>query len=191
MHKKKLLLLSALAFACACAPANPSQQAAAPKPLFFDLPKFFAEEAARLGSRSVRKESRAYTNKTAAIADTTSVQIENSAQWEREFALFSRTQLNKSSFRDQYDIDSLRNDSAGTLLLRYRARKAHLYTQSVEIRLQNEQVQHISIQTRQHSLLTESSQQLQYTPDKSYSLQQSQSLPFAQPHTVELHAVLQ
>lgn len=192
MQIKKLLLLclSVACFALACLPASSTAPAAGEKKkLFFDLPAFFAQEAQRLGAKRVEKRSRAASDAGSTVIDTTRHQIESPEQWERELALFARVQLNKSSFSDQYDIDSLRNDSTGTLTLRYRARKEHLYTQLVEIRLLNEQVQHISLLNRQSSLLTESRQQLQYTPDKGYSLQQTQRLPFAEPHTVELYAI--
>jgi len=156
------------------------------KPKFFDIPNYFAQLSRQLGSRSIEKTIQHGDKREQKI-----ITIADSAAWNKEFALFSRIQLNRPSFSDQYKIDSFRDSSQQNLLLvRYTALNPQtLYTQSVDIYFKDNQVSSIGIINKNHNLLSPTTHHLQFDAQKGYTISQTQQLPFEPKITFEIAAV--
>ena len=163
-----------LIYSCQNSSNNTSQAKAAAK--YFDLPAFFEQEAASLGTRRIQK-----TIRQADKEETKEIQLATAEQWRKEFALFLKIQLNRPSFSDKYKIDSIFEPATKQLtLIRYTAiQPQQLYTQTVDIYFDAEQkAKSVLITNRNHNLISPTTYQLQYDRQKGYHIQQSQKLPF-------------
>jgi hypothetical protein len=173
---------SLLLFAC----QTSNNKTAAPKPKFFDIPTYFTQLSGQLGSKKLEK-----TILHGDKREQQTITIADSAAWQKEFALFSRIQLNRPSFADQYKIDSFRDSLQQDLILvRYTAlNPKNLYTQSVDIYFKDQKVKSIGIINKNHNLLSPTTHLLQYDSEKGYTITQTQQLPFEPKITFEIAAI--
>lgn len=173
-----------LIYSCQSNNNNTNQAKAALK--YFDLPAFFAQEAASLGARRIQKTIRQSDKE-----ETKEIQLATAEQWRKELALFLKIQLNRPSFSDKYTIDSIFEPATKQLqLIRYTARQPQqLYTQTVDIYFDAEQkANSVLITNRNHNLISPTTYLLQYDRQKGYHIQQSQKLPFEAATEIDIFA---
>lgn len=179
----RLIVVASLLFCFAACQVEPSQNA--PRALFFDIPSFFEQECAQLGSREIQK-----TIQQNGKTETKNIKLSSREDWAREFALFSRVQLNRPSFSDKYKIDSLFGPEGQLQQLRYTAKNPdQLYTQSVQVFFEGQQPTSIQITNYNDNLLSPTLYTLQYDSRKGYHIQQSQTLPFSSPTDIQIDAL--
>lgn len=139
--------------------------------VFFDLKKFFEEEAAYLKANPVKAQKIIRYN---GQEEKHQVLIKD---WTKELSFFAESDINKPSWKDQYSIDSIYNGNK--LLLHYKSKNKDLVTQVLDIEIVGDTVQSIVIIKNTQNQIYTSQQYLTYLPKKHYKINQIQSIIFS------------
>ena len=125
---------------------------------YYDIKGFFEKEVAK------------FSKSNPAVDKTTSHNAENEQKvlkidnWQQELALFTASDINKSSWQDAYRVDSLENKVV------YTALEDKLRTRKIEIDFVNKQPSKFTIYNNVANYLYQSEEQLTYYPDSLYSI---------------------
>jgi hypothetical protein len=131
---------------------------------YFDLKGYFDKDASRLTKLNKPVLKTVMHNND---AETKKVRIAN---WQTELSLFTESDINKPSWRDEYTIES---DSS---LLIYKAKTSDLKTQEVMIKKDGDKVKWIMIINHTKNLLYETREKLSYFPDSLYLIEKWQAV---------------
>ncbi|MEO1517768.1 MAG: hypothetical protein AAFV95_22285 [Bacteroidota bacterium] len=135
---------------------------------FFDLKAFFQGEKQRL------KQIPAFVKTTTINQQSETHELDN-LSLDEELQIFENSDINRVSWLDKYEVDSLLTD--GTLTsIHYKALTPKLKTQDIQIRYDNQQVSEIQIQNFSSSNILSASQKLIYRPASGYSIQSLQKM---------------
>jgi hypothetical protein len=159
-HKSKVLLMLSfvlLALLPACKPHIENNGA-------FDLSGYIKKDAARLKKLNRPVIKTVYNN---GITETKAVHIDN---WEQELGLFIEADINKPTWRSNYDV------TAEDSLLVYRAKNKDkdLKVRYLLINRNKQKVKWILIYTKVDNMLYKTTQKLTYFPDSLYSIEMVQ-----------------
>lgn len=166
---KYYLVLSGILLFCNCCDLSSTKSKNLSKRTFFDLKSYFIKEAAFLKANNFR------IKKKIMLFEETEEHIYEVNDWEKELSLFIESDINKSSWKDRYSLDSTNNKS-GITLLHYQAKDEQLFTQVLDIELKNKKVHSIMIINRVSNNVYESQQYLTYFPGKSFNIKKTQEV---------------
>lgn len=145
---------------------------------FFDLKNYFEQEQQRLANTQKIK-------KRVTIDEKIEEKVVDYFNTEEEFVIFIDSDINKVSWYDKYEVDSLFEDNNLTQI-DYKAKDDQLKTSNLSIHFQNNQVDSISILRKTTSMAATLKQQLNYMPSKGYSIVSSQSTSLADSNVLRL-----
>lgn len=133
--------------------------------VYFDLKSFFKKEADDLQHKNPVIKKTITKNE---LTETKELGIRN---WVNELELFSASDINKSAWKDLYEVKNLGKS------IQYIARDGKLRTQKILInRALSGEVKHIFILNQVANNLYSSSEELNYYPDSLYSIRKKQHI---------------
>ncbi|MEZ5042213.1 MAG: hypothetical protein R2828_20110 [Saprospiraceae bacterium] len=149
--------------------------------VFFDLRTYFEGEIERLKAQgtAVRKEIE--------MNGKTEVQTQEALDFEKEFAIFVRSDINKPAWRNKYKVDSVMNANQ-LLSLQYTAIDSSLKTRILTIEFKAAEVARISIFNKSDSPLIKAEQRLTFEPDRGYHIRNSQVLSLSKDSELSIAA---
>lgn len=136
---------------------------------FFSLEGYFKEEEGRLSKKETRYKKHIKTNSE---EEDLMLKIED---WNTEFELFKKSDINKPSWKDDYGIDSVVVKGKLKALI-YTALKDDLYTRSLTIKFKGAKVQAISILNKSANSIYKLEETLNYDPETGYKIERKQDL---------------
>ena len=109
-----------------------------------------------------------------------------SINFEEELALFVESDINKISWLDQYDVDSIFTGKQLTEVV-YKAKKDKLKTNRLSVQFNANKVSRIDILRKTSSIAAKLEQALTYIPSEGYSIKSQQETSLSDPHVLELN----
>lgn len=146
--------------------------------IFFDLPSFFQKEIAQL------EKSKLVLEKTSTINGKIEIQQLEEFDLTQELSIFSNADINKSTWKDQYQVDSIKTLSQQLQAIQYTALNDNLKTKLLKIVFEKGMVAEINIQKRIDNMAVQSDQSLTYYPRKGYRILNEQSMVLTKPQRV-------
>ena len=144
-----------------------NQEETTPKNDFFDIKGFFEAEAKRLSNK------KSLSNKLVTQNNQTEIKKGLSVDWDDELALFMASDVNKPAWINSYKY------SEDNLRISYFALDTNLRTRYIEIKKdQNGKAFFFKIKNISRNMLYESSEELTYIPDSSYTINKNQRVRF-------------
>jgi hypothetical protein len=142
------------------------------------LAGFFNKEAARLTKSKIKTEKRLTFNDK-------KDQLPNAKlDFEKELAVFINSDINKLSWRDKYQADSLYDDQKVLTKIQYKALEKQLKTQQVSIEFAGSKVSKIRIHNRLKSIIAQSEEELLYEPAVGYAINGTEVMRLAGKNTM-------
>lgn len=151
-----------------------------PEGPFFDLKTFFEKEVIHL------KNSMPQLDKTIIHNATTESQRVEINDWKAELHFFSTLDINKPSWRDQYQVDTLMEQYGYQLI--YSALNQELITQELSIHIIDQQVTFINAIQLIDNQIYQSQRFLEYKPRKHYKIKQLQDVALLSPNDYTIQA---
>lgn len=152
---------------------------------YFDLKSYCLTEIARLDV------SKSKVIKSIQITGQEESKIISAVDWTAEFQLFINSDLNKTSFRGLYQVDStFKDNELHTISLE--ALEEKCYTRMMEIRFKNQKVQEITISNSVNNLLYQKNESLHYIAEQQLSIHKTERMVFGEnkESSIELQFVL-
>lgn len=165
-------LLLLLLTACGQPTGNADQSANATP--FFKLESYFDREITRMDSLHP------VLLKKVTINGKTEEQRIEATHFEDELQVFRRSDINRPSWSDKYQIDSLLEADRLTAV-RYTALDTSLNTRLLQISYQDGKVAEIEIRNKTRSAIASTEQHLFYRPDQSYRIESRQKTMGSEP----------
>lgn len=150
---------------------------------FFDLSEYFNEQVTDLQEVNIQK--------TASINGEEEVQMIAQPDFEQELQLFIASDINRISWLDKYDVDSLQTANGELKQLTYTALEDKLRTRKVVIDFKQDEVTYIKITNATDNVIAQTKQELNYTPRKGYNIKSFQDILFSNPRTMEVKVLFQ
>jgi hypothetical protein len=133
--------------------------------VYFDLKGFFKKEAANFQQKNPVIKKTISKND---LTETKNVIIRN---WTNELELFSSSDINKSAWKDLYEVKT------SAKVTQYTAREDNLRTRKIIIdKSLNGEVGHVFILNQVANNLYSSTEELNYYPDSLYSIRKKQKI---------------
>ncbi len=167
-----LLLLAAIHVFSGCTHGGESVHADKKVPVFFDLRDFFQQEIRFL------QKNQSSVNKIVQLNGQKSVLSAIAVSYSDELAPFANSDINKPSWKDKYQVDSILVDRH-LKEIRYTAKDASLKTRELRIAFSESGVKEVWIKNSIHSIISESDQELKYERSKGYFIKGRQVGRFA------------
>ena len=136
---------------------------------YFDLKGFIGSEITRLSNESNFTKA-VYVNGEKEEKVIEKLDLEN------ELKPFSDSDINKPSWSDKYEVDSLIDETGKLIKLNYKAKDEKLRTQFLSVSYQNEVVSEIVIKNQSMSSVAEVIQLLSYKPEKGFIIESTQDV---------------
>lgn len=151
----------------ACGVENENADTAVSATPFFKLENYFDQEIARLDSLQPELQ------KNVVVDGQSEEKRIKSTNFKDELQIFRRSDINRPSWVDKYQVDSIR-ENGSLMAVRYTALDTSLNTRLLNVRFLNGNVEEIEIQNRARSAIASTEQNLQYRPDRSYRIESKQ-----------------
>ncbi len=179
--KLQQLVIPALFFLIFSGPAcQPSDADGPVGPSFFDIKGYFEGEIQRL------RNNQQLANKYLEV-NNSSEQLEGvELDYEKELSSFLKADINKVSWQEKYQADTLLSGEGRPEQITYKALDPDLRTQSVQINFKEEQVANIQISNRTENPVLYNSQELRYDPSKGYRIKSHQKLKLSPPQEIKI-----
>lgn len=139
---------------------------------FFDLAGFFDQEIQHLKGEKIKAHKKVQYN------DKEDVLQPQQLDYEKELAVFVHSDINKLSWREKYQADTVRNGN-NIRSIHYRALDDQLKTRNITIDFKESEVAQITIRNRLKSIMANNWQELEYVPGKGYQVQGTQQMRWA------------
>lgn len=149
---------------------------------FFDLKEYFTAEIDRLQKQQPR------VRKTVRVDGQPETQERNTLNYEDELRIFLESDINRASWWDKYAIDSSYTDN-GLGEVRYEATEKKLRVREVRIKLDNGEVDQISIIRDTQSPTFGAYQELVYQPDSGYEVLTREHVAFSKKKELRITVV--
>lgn len=133
---------------------------------YFDIKTFFEGEVDKLNTKNPTINKIVWINN---ITEKKQIKINN---WETELSLFTNSDINKSAWKNSYNIDSTASK------ITYTAKVADLKTRSIIINTVNKKPVSITIINHQKNYIFESWENLFYRTNVGYKIEKKQQLLF-------------
>ena len=171
----KIFLLILIISAC-----NSNEQADAEQvKYFFDLKGYFDEQI------NINNEKYKTPTKTVSVDGKAQKKQLKKINWEKELSVFASADINKSSWQDKYRIDTMATINAVNVA--YTALDDKLKTRLINVKLNNDVVEFISIDQLSDNMIYNSKKTLTYSPNEGYTLENRQKARFLQEHLYEIN----
>lgn len=169
MQKYLLGFITLLAL-WSCTPNSTTESTSAERDIyFFDIAGFFNAQIKQLNTDQLK------ANKTVKYNAKRDVLQNQSLDYEKELTVFVHSDINKLSWREKYQADTLR--TAGEIQsITYKALDDQLKTQKIAITFANNQIERIAIQNHLKSIMASTWQELEYRPRKGYQVHGKQTM---------------
>jgi len=156
-----------------------SQEEKISKKSFFDIKGFFEAEAKRLSN------NKSLSNKIVTQNNQSEIKKGLSVDWNDELALFIASDLNKPAWINSY------KHSEDDLHISYLAIDTNLRTRFIEIQKdKNGRAVFFKIKNITRNMLYESTEELTYIPDSSYSIDKNQSVRFLGTNQYQIKGII-
>lgn len=167
MFKAKAYYILLCLALTACGTENAVSDQTVSATSFFKLEAYFNQEIARLDSiQPVLKK------KVMLDGQTEEKRIE-STDFEQELQIFRRSDINRPSWSDKYQIDSIQKN--GNLqTIRYTAIDTSLNTRLLRVSFMDGEVDEIEIRNQSRSAIASTEQDLLYRPGRNYQIRSKQ-----------------
>ena len=140
---------------------------------YFDLKAYCQAQIKQLNTNQPK------VSKSIQIAGQTESKISTETDWMAEFQLFINSDLNKTSFKGLYQVDStFKDNELNTITLE--ALEEKCYTKMMEIRFKNKKVQEITISNAVDNLLYQKNESLHYIPEQLLSIHKTERMVFGE-----------
>lgn len=151
---------------------------------FFDLRAFFEEEIVRLQAENPK------VKKEIEINGKQEQKTQEEVDFEKELAIFIRSDINKPAWRDKYGVDSVvvSND---LIRVDYVALDSTLKTRLLSIEFEDAVVNKVMITNKTNSPLIQSQQQLTFEPKKGYQISNQQDLSLSDDSSLRIVATFE
>lgn len=166
IRAKAFYLLLLLAFTACGVETDNSDPAVNAYP-FFKLEAYFDQEIARLDSLQPSLQKEVTVD---GASEEQRIEVTN---FEQELQIFRRSDINRPSWFDKYQIDSIRQ-SGQLEAVRYTAIDTSLNTRLLQVNFQEGKVDAIEIRNRAKSAIARTDQHLWYRPGQSYRIESKQ-----------------
>ncbi|RNL54464.1 hypothetical protein [Pedobacter jejuensis] len=137
--------------------------------LYFDIKGYFTKEVSRLNRTNPQ------IVKQVLINNTTESKTINVKDWDKELAIFSNADINKSSWRGSFAVNKTPNSE------HYTSASKKIPVEDVLIEKQNQQVKKIQIIISNKNILYTSGDTLTYYPDSLYQITKYQKIKLLNP----------
>ena len=131
---------------------------------YYNLQKYFSEEAARLN------KTKPNINKTVKHNNASETQFIKINDWAQELALFIESDINKAAWKNSYQKDST------STKITYTAKEENLRTRRIIILLKRNKLSKISITNQTKNNLYHTKEELIYIPDSLYQIEKYQDV---------------
>jgi len=138
------------------------------KSTFFNLKDYFAQQVEQLDAVKQVKKS-------VSINGVVEELIQDSINFSEELAVFVASDINRIAWQDKYRIDSVHSSSQQLQSVTYTALDNKLKTQFINIQYKNNRVEKITIKNNRSSMVSDSSQELEYIPSAGYTIISNQN----------------
>ena len=145
---------------------------------FFDLKGYFGEQI------KLNNEKYKTPTKTVSVDGKAEKKTLEKINWEKELSVFAAADINKSSWQDKYRIDTMATINAVNIA--YTALDDKLKTRLINVKLNNDVVEFISIDQLSDNMIYNSKKTLTYSPKKGYTLENRQKARFLDEHFYEI-----
>jgi hypothetical protein len=160
--KRLLTVLLFSSFFLKCTPVQDTANSSRP---YFDLKTYFKNEAQLLQRKNPA------VIKTVTKNDLRESKTIHVRSWENELGLFSESDINKSAWKDEYEVTKIGNE------IQYLAKNSKLKTKTIVInKSANGKINHIFILNEVNNHLYSSREELHYFPDSLYSIGKKQKI---------------
>ncbi|MFC4210046.1 hypothetical protein ACFOWA_02555 [Pedobacter lithocola] len=161
MYKKVIVLVAAFGlFSC-----NQREESKANTDLlYFDINGYFKKEASRL------KKTNPQITKQVFVNNATETKTQTIKDWDKELAIFSSADINKSSWRGSFTIDRTANKE------HYTSASKKIPVKDVLIEKYNQEIQKVQIIISNKNILYTSGDTLTYYPDSLYQIKKHQQI---------------
>ncbi|MBX2873339.1 MAG: hypothetical protein KTR30_14605 [Saprospiraceae bacterium] len=164
-----LLFISILALSIFQCQSNTSISTDLEEKNFFDLRAFFEAEIVRL------QEENPKIKKEIEINGKKEQKTQEGVDFEKELAIFIRSDINKPAWVDKYGVDSIMS-SDDLIRVDYIALDSTLKTRLLSVEFEDAMVNKVTITNKTASPLIQSKQQLTFEPNKGYQIANQQDL---------------
>jgi len=136
---------------------------------FFDITDFLENEIQSLENlKSVKKK--------VSVNENIDEQVLTEFDLEKDLTIFKNSNINKVTWLNKYEVDSVFNTINQLESLKYLAKEKKLKTQEMVIQFENEKVKSILIKNNSSSFVSSVDQQLNYFSKKGYSIENNQNV---------------
>ncbi len=135
---------------------------------FFDLKGYFEKEKERLKAAETR------IVKTVTLNEQREEAVFDSLNFSRDFSVFIDSDINKRSWLDKYEVDTLRDGNRQ--VVKYEAKDRQLRTKLLTVVFSQGQVASIHVENSSKTYISQSTQVLDYAPDTGFSIENYQKL---------------
>lgn len=139
---------------------------------FFDLKNFFKTEFQQLADKHK-------VEKTTRINGVEETKQFDKINFEEELAVFLNSDINKISWLDKYQVDSVFNTQNLLTEIRYTAIDEKLRTKKMVITYAEDAVNSIYIRNASKNIITDAEQILDYSPKTGYQISSRQKVIFS------------
>jgi len=146
---------------------------------FFDLKGYFDEQA------EILNEKYKTPIKTVSVDGKAQKKELKKIDWEKELSVFASADINKSSWQDKYRADTMATINA--INVAYTALDDKLKTRLINVKLNNDVVEFISIEQLSDNMIYNSQKTLTYSSKIGYTLENRQKARFLDEHLYEIN----
>lgn len=131
---------------------------------YFDIKGYFDKEIHRLQKLQPK------ITKTVSVNDSAETRLTKIADWKKELALFSESDINRDSWRDLFKTERKNN------VIRYTTQDENVPVKEIRIVMHNQLPREIKIVVNNINSLYDSTDSLVYYPDSLYFVKKSQKI---------------
>jgi len=173
MPNFKILFIFCIIGSCSTAPSDSPASPRTSK--FFDLTVYMQSEAQRLNLNGTKVE------KILSVNDQTDTIYPTEFNFQSQFAIFEKANINKIAWEDLYTIDSTID------YIRYTAQEPSLEVKTLQINKdENGEITSLEIQKSSESPLSSNQQFMEYSPLKGYKISSKQKIILAEEKKIEI-----
>jgi len=148
--------------------------------LFFDLPSFFQSEIKLIENDLVALEKTSTVNGQKETKRVEEIDISE------ELSIFTNADINKTTWQDQYQVDSLTMGNGSLQAVHYTALNDNLKTKKMIVAYEKGAVKEIEIRKGIDNMAIQSNQVLKYFPQQGYIITNEQSVVLSDAQKVEI-----
>lgn len=168
-------------FSVACVETPTEGKLVKDKP-FFDLKGYFSQEINRLSGKKNLTKKAMYNGQE-------ETKVMESIDFEKELLIFSNTDINRAAWLEKYSIDSIFDAQEKLRAVEYKALDEGLKTKSIRVQFAQNSVSQIEITTAGSSAISDTENNLKYSPTAGYSIKSRQNVKFVSENDIDIQVL--